>query len=106
MPWPVTLDTLLPSYSAPLRFADLSCIASLILALPGKADQLYLQGQQDGGQSRRQETSKAKTRACSVCVVSNQMEAGMHKTTITVSLAVLAAALLASTRAEAGASAS
>jgi hypothetical protein len=39
-------------------------------------------------------------------IVSNQMEAAMHKVTITGTLAILAAALLISGRAEAGASAS
>jgi hypothetical protein len=43
---------------------------------------------------------------CSVWVVSNQMETPMHRATIIGTLAILAAALLISGRAEAGASAS
>jgi hypothetical protein len=86
------------------RFANLSGIGRLILALLGSWHHHCLQGQQNG----EQESSIGNVQACSVWVVSNQMEAAMCKflATITGTLAILAATLLASDRAEAGASAS
>jgi hypothetical protein len=57
--------------------------------------------------NRAVDRKRQNAKACSVWVVSNQMEAAMLKcATITGSLAVLVIALLASGRAEAGASAS
>jgi hypothetical protein len=70
----------------------------LILALLKKRDHLYPQGQQDGEQNRR----IGNFQACSVWVVSSQMEAAMHKATITGTLAILAVALLVSGSAQAG----
>jgi hypothetical protein len=87
------------------RIADLSSIGRHVLALRASEYHADQRGQQTPNRAVDRKRQNAK--ACSVWVVSNQMEAAMLKcATITGSLTVLAIALLASGRAEAGASAS